>query len=160
MADEKNFDSCREEYKLKANKYLSREGYNRGGAVKGGHKKDEDIAKTTTEKGVGQHESNMHKGKKHTKLKLKEGGEVHGEKAHKRVDKFARGGKTAHKGGTKVNVIIAPQGGGNKPGMPAPMPPRPMPPAGAGGPPGAMPPRPAGAPMGAPPPGIKRGGRI
>lgn len=72
----------------------------------------------------------------------------------------ARGGHVKHKkGGTHVNVIVAPQSGG-PPGVGAappmlphpPMPGPPMPPPGAGGPPGAgMPPKP---PMGGPPPAL------
>ena len=73
----------------------------------------------------------------------------------------ARGGRTKHKAGTHVNVIVAPQGGnqaGPAPMMPHPMAmganpavPPPMPPA--GGPPGLPPGMPPGMPpMGARPP--------
>ena len=128
----------------------------------------------------------------------KKGGRVHAKaKAHARADggdvsaieeanknqamaSRARGGRTKHKAGTHVNVIVAPQSG-NQPGpagiMPHPMgagamPPVPpvMPPAGS--PPGMPPVNPmmAGArppmmpPPGAVPPGMmpprKRGGRV
>lgn len=104
----------------------------------------------------------------------KEGGKVSGKHAAKRLDhggKFAKGGRVKHKGSggskTRVNVIIAPQGGGGgHPPMPMPPPGAmkppmgagapPMPPPGAGGPPGGMP----MPPPGAPPMGAKRGGRI
>ena len=102
------------------------------------------------------------------------GGRVH-RAAGGRVQALARGGKVKHgKAGskTKVNVIIAPQGGGHPP---MPMPPpgamagHPMPPPGAGGPPPGLPPGgpPGGMPM--PPPGgmpphpmgpMRRGGRV
>lgn len=93
----------------------------------------------------------------------------------------ARGGRTKHKSGTHVNVIVAPQGGNQAPAggiMPHPiMPPGgpgappPMPPPGAGAPPMMPPggPMMAGArppmmpPPGATPPGMmprKRGGRV
>ena len=93
---------------------------------------------------------------------------AHGGHVHR-----ARGGKTGGKH-TKVNVIVAPQGGGAHPPMPMPArPPMAAGPApGAGGPPPMPPPamtRPGmgmpgagGPPMGAPPPGMMRakGGRI
>lgn len=68
------------------------------------------------------------------------------------VAKRAHGGRTKKgKGATNVNVIVAPQGGGDKPPMPMP------PPALAGPPPGAppMPPKPpmGAGPMGGLPPG-------
>lgn len=92
----------------------------------------------------------------------------------------ATGGRTKKgKGATNVNVIIAPQGGGDKPPMPMPPPALAGPPPGAppmppkppmgAGPMGGMPPGAAGLPMapGAPggmPPGLvpprKRGGRV
>jgi hypothetical protein len=93
-------------------------------------------------------------------------------------------GRKGHKGGTKVNVLVAPQGGGDRPvpvpvpaggpmggAMPPPRPPMPppgggMPPGGGGMPPGAMggmPPRPpmgAGPPIAAGVPMRRRGGRV
>ena len=91
--------------------------------------------------------------------KRAKGGRVAGEAPPTRLDRRARGGKVSGKG-TKINIVIAPQGGapggpppmaGPPPGMiPPPMPPRPMsPPAG----PGASPP-----PM--PGPMRKDGGRV
>lgn len=100
--------------------------------------------------------------------KRKRGGKVEGEKPKHRMDRphRAHGGKVNGKG-TKINIIIAGQGGGNPPARP----PMPIP---AGGPPVAppMPPRqpmvapvvPGGMPPGAgmPPPGMVRkdGGRV
>lgn len=132
--------------------------------------------------GVHQHESHMHKGEKKTKLKLATGGHAEGGKASKRGDKmnrapFKSGGHTKHsKGGTKVNVIVAPGGGQQQGGDPkqafqagAQMGAKavaqkmagghpPMPPGGAGGPP---PPPMGGAPGpgagGPPPPGMGGG---
>ena len=89
-----------------------------------------------------------------------------GHKGHARLDKHARGGKVKHGKGhhTKINIIVAPKGGGD--GAAPPM----MPPPG----PGAAPPMPPKAPM-APPPnplaggmpgmggapgGMKRGGKV
>lgn len=135
---------------------------------------------------VHEHEGHLHKGEKKTKIKLRSGGSVDGKKAEKRLDKpvrpgrtaLAHGGKTKHKGNhTKVNVIVAPQGGGGagmppRPPMPpmggAPpmMPPKPpmAPPPGAGAPPppgGApMPPPGMGAPPMKPPGMMNKGGRI
>lgn len=85
-------------------------------------------------------------------------------KAAADMGKFARGGATKKHGGTKVNVIVAPQGGGARP-VPVPVP------AGGGAPPmagpppgaGAMPPRPMMPPQGAMPPAggpMKKGGAV
>jgi hypothetical protein len=78
---------------------------------------------------------------------------VEGEKGRQHLAKRARGGATGKKGhSTKVNVIIAPQGGGGPPGMASPIAPRPaMPPPaamppGGGAPPGMMPPGAGGPP--------------
>jgi hypothetical protein len=99
-----------------------------------------------------------------------------GEKQAERSGAFAKGGRV--KGKTTVNVIVAPQGGGQPPGpppmmppaMPPPMPPPqrpPMPPPGAGAPnvnvmpSGAAPMGAAGAPPPGVPPGLRaRGGRV
>lgn len=78
---------------------------------------------------------------------------------------FKNGG-AVKKAGTTVNVIVAPQGGGDAPPpmmppgpppMPPPMPPPHMGPGGPGGP--TMPPPGAGAPPGMPM-GRKHGGRV
>ena len=98
--------------------------------------------KEVADKEVHKHEKAKHEG---PMTKLKHGGEMPSLKSHKRIDKLARGGKH----GTKVNVIVAPQGG-QRPPMPQAMPQRPMP-------------APTGAPMagpGMPPPGMKRGGKM
>lgn len=90
--------------------------------------------KDVADKEVHKHEKAMH-GKT---TKLKHGGEA--KKSHPRLDKLARGGKH----GTKVNVIVAPQGGQR---LPMPMPNASVP---------------TGAPMaspGMPPPGMKKGGK-
>jgi hypothetical protein len=90
----------------------------------------------------------------------KDGGSVEGCETKTRLDrgKFASGGNVGKKGGTTVNVIVAP----SKPAMP-------MPPMGAGAPPppmgGMAPPMPAGPPPGGPMPSggmpmRKRGGRV
>lgn len=146
-------------------------------------------------KGIHQHDTQLHPGK-HTKVKLKTGGPVAGAKVKPRLDRpgraaggraaFAKGGKTKGKGSTHVNVIVAPQGGGEKPGMasglppppggggvphppPPPMPPPPgaggpgMPPPGGGPMAGGMPPRPPMGPAGPgmpPPPMRAKGGRV
>lgn len=88
----------------------------------------------------------------------KDGGKVEGCQTKQRMDrgKFANGGNVGKKGGTTVNVIVAP----SKPAMPMP----PMP-AGAPPPPmGGMAPPPAGPPPGPMPTGgmpmRKRGGRV
>ena len=132
--------------------------YARGGKTEHEEHPDEAQDKKLIKKMVGK-----------AKIKLRKGGDVHGEEAPVRLDKkqrFARGGAAKHKGekGTKVNVIVA-GGGGGQPPMGAIPPHPPMPPqAGAGAPP-QMPPRPPMAPpgAGAPPPGgpgpLKRGGR-
>jgi len=127
----------------------SRSRYSSGGGVHSDEKEDRALIKKELSK---------------AKIKVKRGGEVDGEKAPQRADKFARGGHTKKKGAnTKVNVIVAGGGDHGAPPMlpPGGMPPRPaMPPpgagpVGAGGPPaGAMPPRPMGPPMAA------RGGRM
>lgn len=152
--DDPAYDSLMSKRNGMANATLKRCGYKKGGAV----------AKTVT-KGVHEHESNMHKGKKETKLHLKSGGHAHGEHSKDSVGKYARGGATKKKGGTTVNVIIA--GGGDKGASASPqMPPRPaMPPQGGAPmpPPGAMPPRPGMPPQGAMPPprpGMKKGGAV
>lgn len=147
----------------KARHLISRTGYKRGGAVDGDEAQDRGMIA----RGVHEHESNMHKGEPKTKLRLASGGEVDGEKGRQHLAKRARGGATHHaKKGTKVNVIVMPQGGGGARPVPVPVPagPRPMgPPAPAAAPPmpppGGAPPMagPMGAPMGARPPGVSGG---
>jgi hypothetical protein len=94
-------------------------------------------------KAVHKHESEKHEGEPLTKLKS--GGHVEGKKSHKRMDKLARGGKH----GTKVNVIVAPQGGKTPVPVPGAMP-------AAMRPPMAPPPPMGGAPMTPP---MKKGGK-
>lgn len=129
--------------KGRAQEILKSAGYKDGGGIKKDIQQDKNLVK----KAVKQHEEHDHKGQKPTKLKLKDGGHIKGEKSHERLDKMARGGKAKHHKGdakTKVNVIVAPGASG---GAPAPMPmpaprPMPMPPQGAA----PMPPMPS-APM-------------
>lgn len=103
--------------------------------------------------------------KEHERSEMKVEGRARGG----RLDKYARGGKTKHKG-TQVNIaVVQPHGGQSPAGMhptggplPAPGgPPMPPPRPPMGPPPGAMPP-PGGPPgMGAKPPGMmKRGGKV
>lgn len=111
--------------KGRAQEILKSAGYKDGGDVK--------QDKKLVEKAVHQHEAHDHKGEKKTKLKLKEGGHVKGEKTASRLDKMARGGKAKHHKGdakTKVNVIVAPSAGAAPMPMPHPAP-RPMPMASA-----------------------------
>jgi hypothetical protein len=70
---------------------LSRGGYSAGECAKkdGGSVRAE--AEKLVKRGVAEHENHEHGGK-HTKLRLKAGGEVHGKKAHERPDRRARGG--------------------------------------------------------------------
>lgn len=133
----------------KALEHLHRAGYAAGGKVHGDAKMDAAMVK----KAMHEHDMQLHHGT--TKLHL------------------ARGGAAKHKGGTKVNVIVAPQGQGAPHPVPVPVPaagaPMGGPPRPPMAPPGAMPPRPGmGAPpmMGPPggvamrPPGMKRGGWV
>ena len=131
---------------------------------KGGHTDAADLAadKKLIKRAMAMHDKQEHKGE-HTDLsKLKKGGHV----AKRASGGRLMGGKKGKKGGTNVNVIVAPPrpaGGEDRaamPQMPAPMPrvpvPMPMPPAGAA--PG-MPP--AGGPPGMPlMPMRKKGGRV
>lgn len=112
-----------------------------GGAVSDAAEDRKEVAR-----GVHKHEARLHKGE--PKTPLKHGGAVEGEKpSGKRLDRYAKGGRTKHKGST-VNVIVAPGGQGAQP-VPVP---HPVPvPVAAGAPPGgppAMPPRPMGPPGG------------
>jgi hypothetical protein len=74
----------------------------------------------------------------------------------KDIGHYARGGAAKHRGGhTKVNVIVAPQGGGGgaAPQLPIARPPMAGPPPG-GPPPGGPPPGMGGPSPGGPPPGL------
>ncbi len=74
---------------------------------------------------------------------------VPGRKSGGRLDKFARGGKTKHKGNkTNINILIGGKGQDSEPkaALPPVLPPGLPPP-----PPGGLPP---GGPMGGPPPGM------
>jgi len=134
----------RAEHVAKANKILHRAGHK--GFAHGGHvDADEDAGMVKS--GVRQHENDLHGGK-HSKLHLKDGGHVEGERGHHHMAHRARGGKTHGGKHTKVNVIIAPQGGGG--GGAPPMAARP--PMAAAPPPRPPMPPPGGAPMGGPPP--------
>src|SRR5512144_346652 len=101
------------------------------------------------------------------KHEAKEAGIAHG-KSKARLDKYARGGRTKAKEGTRINIVnVAPSDrspdGGAAPGGPMPMPPPPPGPpmGGPGMPPGLPPGAPMGGPPGLKPPGLmKRGGRI
>ena len=135
-------------------------------AAKGGHVDAADLAadKKLIKRAMAMHDKQEHHGE-HTDLsKLKKGGHV----AKRASGGRLMGGKKGKKGGTNVNVIVAPPrpaaGGEDKaamPAMPAPMPrvpvPMPMPPAGAA--PG-MPPSVSGAPGVPPMPMRKKGGRV
>lgn len=157
--------AARADETAKARHLITRTGYKRGGAVG-----DEAEDARMVSRGVHEHEANMHKGEPKTKLKLRSGGSVDGESARHHLAKRARGGAThGKKGSTKVNVIVAPQGGGGARPVPVPVPTRP--PMAVGAPPPApvgAPPMGAGMPMGArpgmPPPGAPmmraRGGKV
>lgn len=75
----------------------------------------------------------------------------------KAAGKYARGGRTKDKSGTKINITVGMPEGGGPQMIPVPKPiPIPMPPPGGGLPPGLPPMGPGGPPM--PPPGIGPGG--
>ncbi len=152
----------------KARDLLARTGnrhFARGGALT----RDEDERQDEHDiaEGVHEHEANLHRGEKKTKIKLKAGGEVEGHAGRHHLGRRARGGATQRKG-THVNVIVAPQGGGAA-GAPPVLPPHP--PVAAPPPPprpAMPPPPPPGAGPGMPPPGMgarppgmmKRGGGV
>lgn len=126
-----------------AKKVAHHMGHAHGGSV------DEMQDKAMIKKAVHAHERADHAGSPLTKLKLKDGGHIEGGHHKKRLDRsgFAAGGKTKSKGkgGTHVNVIVAPKGGeGGGPGALPIAPPRP---------PMAPPPGPPGGGPGMPPPG-------
>ena len=132
-----------------------------------------DIARV--KKAVHEHEKHDHPGTKETKLAgLKRGGEAHKVEGAKRANggrlDRKHGGK-AHKGGSRVQVVVAPQSGPPQ-RVPVPVP---VPMGGGappGGPPGVAPrppvaglgagPAPGGAPAGMPSAAIphKRGGHV
>src|SRR5215472_775662 len=140
----------------KARALLARTGHRVGGHLGREPASDYESDKRMVEKGIHEHESQLHGGR-HSKLKLADGGVATGEMAPMRADRPRRG-RSGHgkDGGHKVNIVIAPQGGGGGgPALRPPMmPPRPpMPPPGAGAPPpGGVGPM-AAAPMGVGAPG-------
>ena len=100
----------------KAHSLIKRTGHKSGGAV---HSDEAADAKMDV-RAVHAHERNMHKGWKETPAS-----EIEGKEGRKHLAKRARGGHTPkHKGNTKVNVIVAPQG--EKPSVPSVAPPEPM----------------------------------
>lgn len=134
--------------------------------------------KRIVSKAIGQHDTQLHGGKR-TKLALRHGGQVHGGKAAARLDKRARGGRTkptvnivikgaekaqqsdAMKKGIDIGAMLGAKAAASRQGPAAP----PMPGGPAGGPPGAMggmggPRPPMGPPPGMRPPGMQRGGGI
>ena len=149
---------------------LARSGYSSGGHLS-------PTISDGIKKAIHEHEEHLHPDAKPTRVKLKSGGCAEGYAPGGRLDKAPRKGKG--KANTKINVIVAPQGGGAPPPHPMPMPsmgpppsagappsPHPAPPM-AGPPAGGMPggQMPGGAPPGAAPqipmnpPGLKRGGK-
>lgn len=148
------FHKIGKEHLTKVKNLLKGSGYKSGGDVAQDKKLIGEM--------IHKHEKHEHPGKSLTKFKS--GGMADGKKSHHRLDKLARGGKPKHKAGTKVNVIVAPQGG-KQPvpvpvARPVPVPvkaalngptntPMPMTPAGAGPIPGGM---------GQPP--MNRGGKV
>lgn len=127
----------------------AREMLSKAGYKSGGHFGNKMIGEEVR-KGVGEHEENMHPGKKHTKLKLKDGGSVQSAAFGARVHK-PRGMHKGKKSHTTVNVVV---GAGKQPG-PIPVPVG-GPSMGAPPPPGGMPGMPPQGPM----PGANRGGRF
>ena len=116
-----------------------------GGPVEADEVQDKKIVK----KAFGQHDTQLHKGKK-TRLNLATGGAaspMEGDESKKRLDRKPRGASNA----PVVNIVIADKGGEQPPMAPPPPPMMkpPMPPM--GGPGGAPPPGPGPGP-GAPPP--------
>src|SRR5215472_8499347 len=142
----------------KARALLARTGHRVGGHLGREPASDYESDKRMVEKGIHEHESQLHGGR-HSKLKLADGGVATGEMAPMRADRPRRG-RSGHgkDGGHKVNIVIAPQGGGGPPALRPPMmvpPPRPpMPPPGAGGPPPGGPPPGGMGPMAAAPMGV------
>lgn len=120
-----------------------------------GYKSGGDIAedKALISEMVHKHEKHDHPGKSLTKFKS--GGAVDGKKSHHRLDKLARGGKPK-KSGTKVNVIVAPQGGKQPVPVPVKVPLAPNAPMPSSG--GAPIPSPMGGGMPGQPP-MKKGGK-
>lgn len=146
--------SYRAKEQSRAEDYLRRAGYKVGGAVS-----DESQDKALVTKAVRQHETAEHGGK-HAPLHLKGGGQVKGEKAGGRLDRYARGGGVK-KGPSKINIVIAT--GKDQPPAPMAMP-HPVPVPVPARPPMMPPPAPQAGPslspaMGARPP-MKRGGAV
>lgn len=99
---------------MKSYKEMLNDGCAEGMARARGGRTDE---KPDAVKAVHEHERHDHKGEPLTKIKLKRGGKVHGDKPAERADKRARGGKTGHgkgRGGTKIDVIVGQPGGGRQ----------------------------------------------
>src|SRR5262249_47880049 len=88
----------------------------KGGYKSGGHLGREKMIGEEVRKGVHEHESNMHAGKKPTRLKLKDGGEVTGAAFGARIRK-PRGPKKPH---TVVNVNVGHRPGAGAAPMPVP----------------------------------------
>lgn len=121
--------------------------------IRGESPSDEAADKKMIKRAFGEHDTQLHGGKR-TKLELRDGGHCEGGRSAPRMDRpgRARGGKMGKgkKGGSTVNVIVASGKGEDRPvpvpvpaagGAPPPRPPMP--------PPGAM--GPGGPPMGGPP---------
>lgn len=87
-----------------AERRMKRAGYKVGGAVHRDADEAQDAA--MVKKGIRQHEAHDHKGEKPTKLKLRAGGHVEGDKARHRIDRRARGGALPGKKGGNINIIL------------------------------------------------------
>lgn len=153
------------EKREKAHDMIARTGHH---LARGGHADAAEDA-AMIRKAVHEHEAADHPGKPKTHIRFKAGGAVHGEAAHHHLGRRARGGHTGKGKQTHVNVIVAPQGGGMHPPMPAaapaPPPPRPVAPPPPAAPRPAMAPPPGAGMMppggGMRPPGMmKRGGGV
>lgn len=131
------------EGRKKGRDLLHRAGYKAGGHLRSDAAED----KTIVKKAIGQHDTQLHDGKR-TNLKLKDGGSCGGSGSSSRADRKPRS--------TTVNVMV--EAGPKAPPMPPMIPPGaglpPMLPPGGPGVPGPLPPE---AMAGAPP--AKRGGR-
>jgi hypothetical protein len=79
------------EARERAHHMLSRGGYSGGECGKAAGGEIAKVAKRIVTKAVHEHDKQEHPGK-HTRLRLKAGGEVHGKKAEHRPDRRARGG--------------------------------------------------------------------
>jgi hypothetical protein len=178
----------REEYQTQAERFAKGGNFAAGGRLKQEADRPALRDKRMIKSAVGQHETHDHAGKPKTKLKLKSGGHVMGEKPAHRADKRARGGAMpekehghgapkGRKSAVNVNIISPAASEGEKKqaaaaglqmgarmGAAAAPPPRPAGPAMA---PPAPRPAMAGAGPGGPPPApggatgpMKRGGEV